>query len=461
MTMRLACWMLALALLAGTARGAAMNDGNPLPDPGFEEGSGKGWSIGDEISTLTPEAAHSGKMGLRIGTPAYSARGSAVTSARLPVTPGQTLTVTFWAKGEPNHAGVFLYFYNAAGKQVTAKAAAGQAKGGGGQPARAIDKPAGQWQQYDLKAQAPEGAAFVSLWLHSYSGGRFVIDLDDFALTGLAKDAVAIAPAAARKVARKVVDPSNLPPRKSPPIIIIKLDDVKQVKGDISAPWRKVADFFKSRNLKAGFGVICDTLPEATPKYVQWIKDLHDSGLIEFWFHGWDHAPHAVNGDDLKEFSGRSYDDQLERFRKSQKLAQEKLGFAFTTFGTPGSGNGPTNDANTYRVMQDDPHMTAWLYPAPLDAPGKALAAKGKVAILDRVWQVNLESAVGVPDFQSFLQGYAANPEREYFVLQGHPWGWAGEKFDEFVKIIDFLQAQQAVFMTPSEFVAYRHHIKK
>lgn len=141
-----------------------------------------------------------------------------MTSARLPVTPGQTLTVTFWAKGEPNHAGVFLYFYNAAGKQVTAKAAAGQAKGGGGQPARAIDKPAGQWQQYDLKAQAPEGAAFVSLWLHSYSGGRFVIDLDDFALTGLAKDAVAIAPAAARKVARKVVDPSNLPPRKSPPI---------------------------------------------------------------------------------------------------------------------------------------------------------------------------------------------------------------------------------------------------
>jgi peptidoglycan/xylan/chitin deacetylase (PgdA/CDA1 family) len=185
---------------------------------------------------------------------------------------------------------------------------------------------------------------------------------------------------------------------------------------------------------------------------VSWIKGLHDSGAIEFWFHGWDHGAHDAGGQMLCEFDGRPYEEQKARFERSQKLAMEKLGFAFETFGPPGGGkSGQGFDANTCRVMQDDPHMKAWLYNRPIDEPGKALAAQGKVAVLDRVWAVNLESAVGVPDFNRFVAGYAANADRAYFVLQGHPAAWAGGRFDEFVRIIDFLQAQKAVFMTPAE----------
>jgi peptidoglycan/xylan/chitin deacetylase (PgdA/CDA1 family) len=96
------------------------------------------------------------------------------------------------------------------------------------------------------------------------------------------------------------------------------------------------------------------------------------------------------------------------------------------------------------------------MYPQPMDKLGKELTAKGKVIVLDRVWAVNLESVVGHADFQSFLVGYAHNRGRSYFVLQGHPplWGWGDGYFDEFYKIVDFLQSQGAVFMTPSECAA-------
>ncbi|MEX0777414.1 MAG: hypothetical protein WD042_17050 [Phycisphaeraceae bacterium] len=83
----------------------------------------------------------------------------------------------------------------------------------------------------------------------------------------------------------------------------------------------------------------------------------------------------------------------------------------------------------------------------------RKLAAQGKVTILDRVWAVNLKGAVGVPDLDRFLRGYARNLDRPYFVLQGHPAMWNAQRLDEFKKIIDFLVEQKAIFMTPTEYV--------
>lgn len=100
--------------------------------------------------------------------------------------------------------------------------------------------------------------------------------------------------------------------------------------------------------------------------------------------------------------------------------------------------------------------MKAWLFPSAINEIGKALEAQGKVMILDRIWDVNLEKSVGNPDFNAFVTGYAKHPDREYFVLQGHPNPWNDAKFEEVTKIIDFLIAQKAVFMTPSEFVAFK-----
>ena len=433
-----------LCLVAGTALAAE----NPLPSPGFEGDNAKWWVIGDDSSQFTAEAAHTGKLGLRIGSLAYNPVSASVSSARLPVTAGQEFTVAFWAKGAPNCSGVYLWFYNAAGKMV----GGGNAK----QQMCGVNKKGEGWNEYSFKGKTPEGAVQVGLWIHSFSGSSGLIDLDDFVISGLPADAVATPPPPPRKArAPSAGKPVMLPARKAPPVIILKLDDVKQVRDDVHAQWKKMADFFRERKLKAGFGVVCQTLAEAQPKYVKWLKETHEAGWVEFWFHGLDHGTHEVNSAQLKEFNHRSYAEQKERFDKSQQAALAKLGFPFTTFGPPGGGTGASFDDNTCRVMQDDPHMKAWLYPQPLDEAGKKLQAAGKVVILDRVWEVNLESAVGVPDFNKFMQGYAAHPERDYFVLQGHPAMWGdGGRFTEFVKIIDFLAAQKAVFMRPTEFAA-------
>jgi len=226
----------------------------------------------------------------------------------------------------------------------------------------------------------------------------------------------------------------NLPARKSPPIIILKLDDLP---GTIAPSFRKMADLLEKRNIKGSFGVIsavtwpgAKPVQDGDPEYVEWVKKLHASGRVEFWFHGWDHAGHMENGESHNEFHGRTYEDQKARFDRGQKVAFEKFGFHYQTFGP---GGGPSK----YGI-------------------GKKLEAQGKVMILDRVWDVNLEKSVGNPDFNAFVTGYAKHPDREYFVLQGHPNPWNDAKFEEVTKIIDFLIQQKAVFMTPSEFVAFK-----
>src|SRR2546428_469051 len=93
---------------AATTRAAT----NPVPNPGFEDGT-KGWEIKDAMSHAVAEAAHDGKMGLRI-TDEDKAGGSSVMSARLPVKPGQAVTLTFWAKTKTDFAGIYLWFFNAA-----------------------------------------------------------------------------------------------------------------------------------------------------------------------------------------------------------------------------------------------------------------------------------------------------------------------------------------------------------
>ncbi|HCE45787.1 MAG TPA: polysaccharide deacetylase [Lentisphaeria bacterium] len=416
-------------------------DTNLLPNPGFEDGD-KMWSFGDSTSILTAEAAHEGKSGLRVGDDEYNADPGSVTSAKLPVHPGQEVTLSFWAKGKNKSSGAYIYFYDSNGKVISKP-----------QPALWPANEDGQWHQYSLKETAPANGASVAVWVHFSPGNIGITDYDDFSFSGISPDVKAVPPVPPRARAKPREETKVPAPRKEPAVIILKFDDLKQVNGKVHPSWQKISDFLESRKIKGAFGMTCDTLQDAKPEYVNWIKSRHDSGATEFWFHGWDHATHNENGKSLSEFDTRSYEEQKSRFDRSQKLALEKLGFAFETFGPGGGGSGQHFDAGTCKVMQDDPHMKAWLYPKPIDEDGKKLQEAGKVTILDRVWEVNTEGAVGVPDSKKLIAGYNRNPERKYFVLQGHPAMWAGPRFDEFVKIIDFLQEQKCVFMTPMEYV--------
>jgi len=449
--MRIVFLCVLLPLLTFAVRGvqiaSAGEISNALSNPGFED-KDQQWLIADATSQIIAEAAHEGKMGLRVGTADYNPEGSSVTSARFPVQPGQDINLNFWARTKTHCSGVYLMFNKADGKPVS------PVKGGPNLMSD-VGKIDGNWDQYTLQAKAPADAASVAVWVHSFAGTRGTVDLDDVSLCGIAPGATPLPmPAPRKRNPIKNVSVADLPPRKAPPIIIIKLDDLKQVNGKVPPAWLRVAECLSSRKIKGSIGIICETLADATPEYTQWIKDRQNAGQIEFWFHAWDHAVHEDGGKSFNEFSHRTYEEQKKRFDDSQKLAREKFGFVFQTFGPPGGVFTGSLDENTIRVMQDDPDMKVWLYPQPIDEAGKKLEAMGKVTILDRVWEVNFEGAVGIPDCQRLINGYAQNPDREYFVLQGHAAAWTGDRFDEFVKIIDFLVSQKAVFMMPSEYVA-------
>ena len=256
----------------------------------------------------------------------------------------------------------------------------------------------------------------------------------------------------------------SFPERKQPLAIILKLDDLSQKQGTILPNFRKMAELLAARHIKGSFGVICavgwpgaQALEDSGPEYIAWVKQLHASGQIEFWFHGWDHATQEEAGEAYCEFTNRSYEEQKRRFDHAQKVAREKFGFTFQTFG-PGGGISkfPTFDATTLQVLADDPFIKVWLSPKLSDDASRKLEAAGKVTVLDRVADVNLERTVGEPDFDWFLKGYLKHPDREYFVLQGHPNTWDDAKFAEVLKIIDYLIQQHAVFMTPTEYAVLK-----
>ena len=434
-------------LLSASLSLAAFAADNPLPNPGFEEGD-RLWSVAGS-ARLAPEAAHAGKLGLRVGNAAYSADGASVTSARLPVTPGQSITLAFQARSQAPCSGAYLWLYNAEGKVVSPPK--------GCNAACWISETNNAWAAHSLQIAVPPGVAFVAVWVHASPGIPGLADYDDFALTGIAPGATATPPPPPRKpaAAKKPAGATALPPRAKPAIIVLKLDDLKQIRGDVHAAWKRVDGVLEERHIKASYGVISETLAEAEPKYVSWIKTRHDAGRIEFWFHGWSHGPHDVDGKPCNEFAGWPYDGMKALVDKSQKAALGSLGFAFQTFGPTGSGApGPGLDETALKALHDDPFLKVALYPMPLDDMGKRIAADGKMTILDRVWDVNLEGLVGVPDCQRLIDGYVAHPDRAYFVLQGHPAMWGGERFNEFLRVLDFLTAQKVIFMTPSECAA-------
>jgi peptidoglycan/xylan/chitin deacetylase (PgdA/CDA1 family) len=424
----------------------------PLPNGSFENGL-ENWTVeaAGAVAAVRPEAALLGDNGLHIEAPA-SAR-MAIFSSPVAVQPGKTYTVSLWAAtaqgatAGPGTADVKMIFKDAAGKELPPSMARirkwpGVNLAGSLFPANPL-----------LAAAAPEGAATLTVRL-STSGKASVGPLifDDFQITELG-DEPAQTPARGQANPIPPSHPARLealekeiaanPYRgKSPPKIVIKLDDFGESHGGVHEKWRKVADFAKARNIKVTFGIIGKRMVGDCPEFVQWTKDQHAAGRIEFWHHGWDHAERTVDGKRIMEFSGESYEHQKQHFEDTQKLAREKLGFAFVSFGAPFNAT----DDNTVKVLQEDPDIKVWMY-------GKAHQPAGKT-VLERSFAVNIENPTMIPNYGAFLEGYAHSRGAEYFVLQGHPAAWNDERWEQFVKIVDFLVAQKVEFVFASDLAA-------
>jgi peptidoglycan/xylan/chitin deacetylase (PgdA/CDA1 family) len=262
-----------------------------------------------------------------------------------------------------------------------------------------------------------------------------------FAVAPVAVAPVAVAPVAAAVVAP--MPPVKLRPRKAPPYVVLKLDDlVKTGKGEVPPRWKKLADFIRERKIKAGIGIICDSLEGESPKYFDWIKEQQAIGLFEFWDHGYSHKEWEANGQKIWEFKGTSAEEQKDHLMRSQTLAREKLGFSLPTF----SAGFNAIDENTAKALQGVSEVKVWMYGDPKLPAGKV--------VLERPPWLGIENPLFVPSLERFVRPYSNLAEQQCLVIQGHPNQWDEVRFAEFVRIVDFLTEQKAVFVTPSEAAA-------
>lgn len=228
-------------------------------------------------------------------------------------------------------------------------------------------------------------------------------------------------------------------PQQAAQVIVLKLDDVTTNgarEGEpVSRRWQRVVDLLRQRELKASFGVIGYSLEEDNPVYFDWIKKLHAEGIVEFWNHGYRNRKAT---DKMGEFEG-AFEEQQKAVQQTQALSKQKLGIELKTFGPHWSG---TNE-HTGKVLDGFPEIKVWFH-------GRANASSKLV--LPRV--LTLENPIFVPDPEKFKELYEQRAQdKKYLALQGHPNAWDDRRWEGFVKIVDFLQSQGCVFVTPSEYL--------
>lgn len=227
------------------------------------------------------------------------------------------------------------------------------------------------------------------------------------------------------------------------PVVILKLDDITQagVTDDrpIHPKWARVTDFLRERKIKASYGIIGAALEQPRPNFVAWITDLHASGQVEFWNHGYHERS---SKDPAGEFESGPMEQDLAALTKTQTLAREHLGIELKAFGPHWSG---TTD-QTFQALEKIPELSMVFFYKPKTATSTKF-------IFDRT--IDLEQPTHVPNPEAMIRRYQAwTKPLPYLALQGHPVSWDDARFAGFVKAIDFLTEQGCVFMTPSEYLA-------
>ena len=224
------------------------------------------------------------------------------------------------------------------------------------------------------------------------------------------------------------------------PVIILKLDDMTYQPSNDN--WQRCLDLLAKNKIKCAVGIIGFSLEKDHPEYFKWIKEQHESGMIEFWCHGYRNRKSSDKSGEFEE----SYESQKETLEKCQNLAKAKLGFTFKSFGPHWSGV----NADTVRAISEIPEITTWMYGDPKDA------GKSKKYIYPRY--LGLEYKTFLPDVEKFKESYnKLFKKHECLVLQGHPMAWGkNERWENFVAIIEFLKSQNCEFMTPSEYYEQR-----
>ena len=105
--------ILAMLLCGALAAETALQ----LPNAGFEEKTPP-WKL-NQFCRIIPEAAHTGKLGLRIEDDSDT-DGASAFAPRINVAAGTTIVVRFWARSitSGSNTGIYIRFVDASGKSL-------------------------------------------------------------------------------------------------------------------------------------------------------------------------------------------------------------------------------------------------------------------------------------------------------------------------------------------------------
>ena len=234
-----------------------------------------------------------------------------------------------------------------------------------------------------------------------------------------------------------------------PLAVVLKLDDLvrggKIPTATVSPRWQRTTDFLEGENIKASYGLLCDSLEGDCPAYVDWIKQRVSKGLIEIWHHGYYARllpeEMKVNGR-TAEYMGGSVEDQAAMFQKSLKIVKEKVGIDMMAFGP----HSTAIDGITYQALEGIPEFKMVFYYGP---PKGQSTSKFVVKRL-----MELEKPLFVPNPENVQQTYEQKKATlPYIVIQGHPNQWDDGRFENFKKSVLYLRDQGCRFLTPTEFL--------
>lgn len=228
-------------------------------------------------------------------------------------------------------------------------------------------------------------------------------------------------------------------------LVVLKLDDLAAGSDGQAVPARfqRVVDFLENKKIKSSIGVHGYSLVEDNPTYFKWITDRAARGYIEFWNHGFHHRKKNPDGTfdpehAVDEFL-RSYSEQLHSIMMTDSLAKAKLGLDFPVWGPHWSNANLDTDRALAKMGRIK--MT-------FDYPPVVEQFKGFV-FRNRI---DIEYPTHNPDYEAFLKSYAEkSKDWDYFFLQGHPASWNETRWDNFVKIIEYLEKEGVQFVTASE----------
>ena len=174
--MRFSPWfVLGFAVLLTTALEAQQP--LDLPNPGFEE-EFTGWVVSNQdngMSKASAEAARNGQAGLRVED-RDSEFGSSLFSGAVPAEAGKKYAVKFWARNlEGEGLGVYLIFFDSQGRYLNKQELKNE-------NIVSVPKGARDWEQFTVEGVAPDEAASLKIWIHSFTKNHVSADVDDFSV---------------------------------------------------------------------------------------------------------------------------------------------------------------------------------------------------------------------------------------------------------------------------------------